>query len=165
MGIKLHVDAIGNHPKVFFLSWSLFSIDRLAIFNGKYRVGRVLPKFVATGSDTKAQGFVYSALKEIRAMSKHVYQVSDTGHCAVISCNPVILSGDGAVKTMFTGCPAPTDSAAAKYEVCFANLFVINTCLIVVLFLCYSQRLVNVIISTGFPMFQVFILTICMKNI
>ena len=117
LGCKLHVDAVGNHPKVFFVSLTLFSIDRLFVFAGHYRLGEPLPKFVAVGSDTKARAYVRNALRELVDMSKTLFQVSNKGHCVQISTDPVLLSGDGNVKPMFTGGPFATDQACAVYEV------------------------------------------------
>ena len=117
LGVKLHVDSVGSHPKIFFLSWSLFSIAGLSVFGEGYRVGRVLPKFVGVGCDTKSHGYIQSALKDVVKLSKTVYNVSKECHKVVISCDPVILSGDGAVRTVYTGGTVPNQSTAACFEV------------------------------------------------
>ena len=126
MGVKLHVDAIGNHPKIFFLQLSLFSLDRKYIFKDSHQVSEPLPKFATIGNDTHAHSYVRSALIDITKASQNLYQVSKQGHMVAISSDPVILSGDGAVKPMFTGGPTPTHAACAIYEVCSTHLFVSN---------------------------------------
>ena len=51
-------------------------------------------------------------------VSQNVYQVSEQGHLVALSVNPVILSGDNKVKSVFTGGPAPNSQACAVFEVC-----------------------------------------------
>ena len=124
LGCKLHVDAVGNHPKVFFVSITLFSIDGLFIFAGDCRIGVPLPKFVVVGSDTHAQSYVKDALREIKKASEKMYVVSKDGHKAVISADPVIISGDGNVRPMFTGGVYPHQQACSTFDVCQCFLYV-----------------------------------------
>ena len=111
------MDAIGNHPKVFFLSLTLISIDGLFIFKGGYRRSIPLPKYVTVGSDTKAQGYVRSASQELVSISQNIYKVSKQGHYVTISTDPIIYSGDGLVRNMFTGGTLPNDQACSIFEV------------------------------------------------
>ena len=115
------MDGVGQHPKVFFVSLSLFDINCNYIFAGNHRVGIPLPKFVAVGSDTKARVYVKNTLKEIVNISKNIYQVSNVGHIAAISSDPVLISGDGLLRPMFTGGPYPSDQACCIFDV--SNLF------------------------------------------
>ena len=101
---------------------TLFSLDGLFVFKGNYRVSNPLPKFACVGSDTKAQTYVQAALKQIVQLSRQAFKVSDAGHFVKLSSDPVILSGDGAVKSMYTGGPTPTDTACAIYEVSITSL-------------------------------------------
>ena len=118
LGFKLHVDGLGHHPSIFFVSLSTFSIDRLFIFKGGYRLSQPLPKFVALGSDVKSRGFLRNTLQELVDASQKIYQVSHTGHKVVFSVDPVILSGDNNVKATFSGGGIPKDQSSAMFEVC-----------------------------------------------
>lgn len=116
LGVKLHVDAIGHHPKVFFLQISLFSINRVAIFQNHRRVSNSLPLYAGVGSDHNCKGYVQHALIKIVEHSKIVYKLKN--NCkAIISAAPVFLSGDRAVLPMFTGGATPSQAAAAIFEV------------------------------------------------
>ena len=117
MGWKLHVDAVGSHPKIFFLSLVLFSPEGKPIFRDGYPISKPLPKFTAVGNDTHAGGYIKSALWELKRFSKYLFIVGK--HCVQISVNPVILNADRAVVPLLTGGPAPTSSAAAIFDVCF----------------------------------------------
>lgn len=88
------------------------------IFKDGHRVSQPLPKFVAVGPDTSSGAFIKNTLRELVAVSHNVYQVSEEGHYVAFSVNPVILSGDNKVKSVFTGGPAPNSQACAVFEVC-----------------------------------------------
>ena len=100
------------------MSINLFSPEGDGIFNDGRRISTVLPKFVAIGSDTKAHGFVVSALKEIVHISQFTYLLA-SGHRVIISACPVILGGDRLVLPLLTGGAAPTHQAAAIFDVKF----------------------------------------------
>ena len=115
-GVKLHVDAIGHHPSAFFLQISLFSIQRIEIFQNHHRVSNSLPLFAGMGNDHHCQGYVQNALIEIVNHSKMKYNLKN-GCTAIISAAPVFLSGDRAVLPMFSGGASSSQPAAAIYEV------------------------------------------------
>ena len=116
LAVKVHVDAICNHPKVFFLNLNLFSIHGDAVFSDSQRTTSVLPKYVAIGSDTKCQQYVRNAIHEIQIACEHRYKLPSGQH-AIISANPIILGGDRLVIPAFTGGPSPQNPAAAIFDV------------------------------------------------
>lgn len=120
MGWKLHVDAVGSHPKVFFLNLTLFSIEGKPVFHDRYPIGTVQPKFVAVGNDTTAGGYVRNALYEIVQFSRFIF-LTPTGHWVRLSTNPVILNADRAVVPMLTGGKVATTKSASIFDVkyCF----------------------------------------------
>ena len=116
LGWKLHVDAVGSHPKIFFLNLALFSIEGLDIFHDKWPIGTVLPKFTGIGSDTHSGAYIKNALWELIQYSKYEF-ILPSFHRARISTNPVILNADRAVLPMITGGPAPSQQGAALFDV------------------------------------------------
>lgn len=109
---------MGSHPKVFFLNLTLFSIDGLNIFHGKYPIGTVQPKFVAVGNDIDAGGYIRNTLHELVQFSTFAFKVK-SGHWIQISTNPVILNADRAVIPMLTGGRTANTTGAAIFDVTF----------------------------------------------
>lgn len=118
----MHVDAVGSHPKVFFLNLSLFSVEGLPIFHDYYPIGTVQPKFVAVGNDSKAGGYIQNTLYELVQYSRFAFKLK-SGHIVRISTNPVILNADRAVLPMMSGCKVARTAQAAIFDVTFCFMF------------------------------------------
>ena len=120
LAVKIHIDAIGNHPKAFFLSLNLFSPDGLSVFEDGRKSSSVLPKYVAVGSDTKSQGYAKNALQEIAIAARYEYRLK-SGHIVVLLF-PVIIGADRAVLPSMTGAVVATMQGAAIFDVTFCVL-------------------------------------------
>ena len=125
------MDAVGSHPKVFFLNLSLFSVEGLPVFHDFYPIGTVQPKFVAVGNDTESGGYIRNTLYELVQYSRFAFKVK-TGHFVRISTDPVIINADRAVLPLLTGGKTATTAQAALFDVTF--YFVCHVCVFLIPF-------------------------------
>ena len=118
LAVKLHMDGVGHHPVITFVSITLVSLDRLPIFGNKKPVPLPIPKVIAVGSESQHREIIRGVYAEVGQFAKVLFHFRQNSEATIqLTTDPVVSNSDRLNYAFDTGGASITGPSASIFDV------------------------------------------------